>query len=86
MTPRASTIVWGSTIVLVALLFLLGPLIQVADLRLDPAAVVVWTIGGIGALLVLGAIAAAIVSALRRSEPDAAERDTRPSSSDSLLG
>lgn len=66
MRPRATTIVWGGIITLIGVFVLivnLGGLLRWPNL--DPVAVVVGVIGGLGALLVLGAIIGAIVSATR---------------------
>lgn len=87
MRPRATTIVWGGIITLIGVLVLivnLGGLLRWPNL--DPVAVVVGVIGGLGALLVLGAIIGAIVSATRerRGEPDAAERDAAHDTADTL--
>lgn len=96
MRPRASTIVWGGIILLIGVLVLsvnLGGLLRWPDL--DPVAVVVGLIGGLGALLVVCAIIGSIVSAARerRAErsvttaaatPDAAERDTVGDAADTL--
>ena len=64
LRPRASTIVWGAILLIVAAVALVASRI---DTSVFTPAFVIWTVVGVGALLVLGGIVGAIARATTRS-------------------
>ena len=63
LRPRIGTIVWGSILLVVAFLAIFASQVDFGDVT---PAVVVWSVIGFGAALVLAAIVTAIVKAARK--------------------
>lgn len=66
MKTRVHTIVWGFLLLGIAVLFLIGTLVDLSVF--NPAIVIVFAVVALGAILVLGGIVGAIVRAARRDE------------------
>ena len=66
LKPRIGTIVWGSILLVVAFLAIFASRVDFAAVT---PTVVVWTVIGFGAALVLAAIVTAIVRAASRTKP-----------------
>ena len=64
LKPRAGTIVWGSILLVVGFLAIFASQVDFGEVT---PAVIVWTVIGFGAALVLAAIVTAIVKAASRS-------------------
>ena len=62
LTPRIGTIVWGSILLVVAAVAIAASQLDFGDVT---PAVVVWSVVGFGAVLVVAGIATAIVRAAR---------------------
>jgi len=66
LKPRIGTIVWGSILLVVGFLAIFASRVDFAAVT---PTVVVWTVIGFGAALVLAAIVTAIVRAASRTKP-----------------
>jgi len=67
LKPRIGTIVWGGILLVVGFLAIFASQVDFADAT---PAVVVWTVIGFGAVLVLAAIVTAIVRAATRERDE----------------
>jgi hypothetical protein len=67
LKPRIGTIVWGGILLVVAFLAIFASQVDFADAT---PTVVVWTVIGFGAVLVLAAIVTAIVRAATRERDE----------------
>ena len=67
LTPRIGTIVWGSILLVVGFLAIFASQVDFGEVT---PAVVVWTVIGFGAALVLAAIVTAIVKAAGKSRAE----------------